>query len=357
MPGTELDTIADLLRRWQRVDEPMERVRVVTDATEALRNLSSMDTRVLAQGLWEHGAGPAAEQVAHRTGTSVAPEELAEVAQHVLSLDRHEVERLAGELRDPEQRRRLLTASGVPEAEVRHHLPERPPVPDRRFDLPPPPGAAEVATTPDVVRARTGDDDATPAPGETDAEVPASPSEADTEVAAAPSARADVADAVETDEDDAADPEARRGGETIQPSTEIRVSPTGGPYGSSTVGSRSSLEPPAGLVESLREATNGRERLRYLDAAPAIVDGDHLLRLLQAVPDGWQRRTVLRKLLSDGRVHDVTDPRSAVTAFDRAGDRFAAAALLVRSGVSDVEAVLPALTPRDAARLQRRAQR
>ncbi len=356
MDPTELDRIADLLRRWQHVEGPMDRVRVVTDATDALRNLSSMDARVLAQGLWEHGAGPAAEQVAHRAGSSAAQEELAEVAQQVLNLDHREVERLAHELRDPTERQRLLRDSGVSPDDLATHVPERPPS-GEPLDLPPPPGAGETTGSPppdsgptDPPRSDQGGvGSSTAATGQraTDQQ-PRSPADA---------GRSDdvltgTADPGERSED-SIEPASERalddGGSPPHGAPDPRAASHAGVSASST-----SLDPAAGLAKNLRTAPNGRQRLLHLEEEPVVVHGAEVLRILRATPDGWQRRTVLRKLIAADQVRSLDDPTAVVTAFSRDGDRFAVAAALVRTGLADVASVVPPLRQRDAARLRRR---
>jgi hypothetical protein len=316
----ELDTIADLLRRWQGVDGPMERVRVVSDAADALRGLSTLDARTLAQGLWEHGAGPAAQQVADRAGTSVAPEELSEVASAVLSLDRDEVDRLATELRDPQQRQRLLVASGIATEEAARHVASAPPSDQDRIDAPPPPG--EASTT-------------QPVPGaDTDA-----PLHRDTGRDGPPARDAPPGEPP-TDGRDGAEAEA--------------PAPTPPSAATTRAARRATGKPGWHLAAQLQDAPNGRERLRLLDEVETVLHGAAALRILDAVPDGWQRRTILRKLVTADRVRDLL-ATDVVDRFARNGDRFAAAALLVRTGTCDLDDVLPALDPSDAARLRRRA--
>lgn len=79
-----------------------------------------------------------------------------------------------------------------------------------------------------------------------------------------------------------------------------------------------------------------------------------LLSLLEALPDGWQRRTALRRLIDAGNLHDV-DADAIVRTFGRGADRFAVAARLVDAGLAEVEVVTDALPVRAAARLRRRA--
>lgn len=79
-----------------------------------------------------------------------------------------------------------------------------------------------------------------------------------------------------------------------------------------------------------------------------------LLSLLEALPDGWQRRTALRRLIEAGSLHDV-DADAIVRTFGRGADRFAVAARLVDAGLAEVEVVTGALPVRAAARLRRRA--
>lgn len=339
----ELDSIADLLRRWQRVDGPMERVRVVSDAADALRGLSTLDARTLAQGLWEHGAGPAAQQVADRTGREIAPEELSEVASAVLSLDPAEVDRLASELRDPEERRRLLVQSGVAAEEATRHVASAPPSGQQRIDAPPPPGAGTAASS----------------TAGTDADTPPPP-DAEPDASSTATARASRTTPAEERHGAEVEPpaQAARGGRTSseQPREGSEAgSPTPAPPSAATARARrrAAGKPGWQLAAQLQDAPNGRERLRLLDEDDTVVHGPASLRILDSVPDGWQRRTVLRRLVAGDRVRDLP-AAEVVASFARRGDRFAAAALLVRTGTCHLDVVLPALDPGDAARLRRR---
>lgn len=129
---------------------------------------------------------------------------------------------------------------------------------------------------------------------------------------------------------------------------------------------RDATDPVTRYVDALAAAANGRERLQLLDAGPDHLDVDGLARVLRAVPDGWQRRTVLRRLLDAGRVGALSDVRAdagadvradagaVVAAFQRRGDRFAAAASLARHGLATTDTLVAGLDARDAQRLRRR---
>lgn len=79
--------------------------------------------------------------------------------------------------------------------------------------------------------------------------------------------------------------------------------------------------------------------------------------MLRAFPDGWQRRTALRRLVAAPGVALGADALAVVEAFARAADRFAVAAQLVRAGGVSAEQVLPALGARPGLRLRARAAR
>jgi hypothetical protein len=100
-----------------------------------------------------------------------------------------------------------------------------------------------------------------------------------------------------------------------------------------------------------------RERFAALTVLEGVpLDGDGLLRVLRAFPDGWQRRAAARRLLTAGGVVDV-DAERVVASFAGAGDRTAVAGLLVGGGLAHVGTVTDQLGPRAADRLRRRAAR
>ena len=113
------------------------------------------------------------------------------------------------------------------------------------------------------------------------------------------------------------------------------------------------------LAEQLAREPRLRARRQALAAGGAggPLDVDTLLEMLADVPDGWQRRAALRRVLTvapvavGARGHELLQP------FTAPGDRFAVAALLVRCGLASVTAVTPSLEPTASRRLEARAAR
>lgn len=304
---TSLDTFAELLARWQEADRPTDRFAVVTQAASDLRDLSATDARALAQGLLEHGAPLAAAQVARQAGHDASPEELTDVAQALLALDPGELGRFAEELRDPDTRERLLEHAVVWAAEDDG-------------------SSGEDATLP---------------PPDVDARHEAAPPETVND----PGGSSDLSPVRERDPSG-----------TSVTATDDR--PAASRHPAATAGWR---EPPvpadvASLGQAVQAARTPQERWRVVaDAAVPVLDGPGLRHLLGTVPDGWQRRTLLRRLLDVGRVGGVADPAAVVAAFGRDGDRFGAAAWLVAAGLATPAQVSDRLRDRDARRLRRRA--
>lgn len=311
--GRGLDEVVGLLGRWSGASGPADRLQVVTEAARVLRDLPSTDGRVLARQLFEHGAPDAAQKIAQQTGGAVSADQLNDAAYALLSVDQRELDDLAQELRDPEERRRIVEAAGVGLREATDTAP--PPEPEGRLAIPPPPGA------------QTPVDDA------------------DGPVDGGGGAAAD---------DGGAPPE----GGLPRPDTGLDPAPSSEPAAGTaapvTLRRRTGATPVSRLLDALSGAANARERLALLDEHRMDLDHGHLVDVLQAVPDGWQRRTVLRRLLTARRIDPIDDASDVVTAFARRSDRFAAAASLTRSGIADVVPLLAHLDPSDACRLRRR---
>jgi hypothetical protein len=107
-------------------------------------------------------------------------------------------------------------------------------------------------------------------------------------------------------------------------------------------------------LEELARATTPRERFTALrELTDAEVGYDDLVALLDAVPDGWQRRTVVRRLVRAGVLHDV-DASRVVRRFARDGDRAHVAGLLVDAGLAHVGTVSDDLEAAVVRRLRRR---
>jgi len=336
-PG--LDEVVELLGRWRGASGPAARLQTVTEAARVLRDLPSTDSRVLARQLFEHGAPDAAQKIAQQTGGAVSADQLNDAAYALLSVDQRELDGLAGELRDPEQRRRIVEDAGVALRAATDTAP--PPEPEGRLEMPPPPGAQapRVGTAvSDTDGAVSGPDGSAPSGDDGAIAVDEGGDAPDALAGDARAAGGTAASAAMELTDGASGPSLRRS-DGAAPVTPRR---------------RTDTTPVSRFVEALSGAANVRERLALLDEHPMDLDHDQLVDVLQAVPDGWQRRTVLRKLLTAGRIDPLVDASDVVTAFARRSDRFAVAASLTRSGIADVVPLLAHVDPSDARRLRLR---
>lgn len=292
----DLEAVAAALTRLRSATGAVARVQAVRAAARATQGLSSTDRQVLARGLIEHGAPAAGDLIVRSTGAGVPQEQLVSIAQGLLALDPGDAERLAAELRDPRLRGRVAAEPvGVAHDASARSAP--PPIPAIARSTPRP------SASPPVRAAR-----------------PSDPSE-DRAAGSHPEA------AVDADE----------------PRPAVR----------SPAAARSRLS------DALRTASGARSRfalLEDLDTVCGTVGSSGAVVLLEAVPDGWQRRTVLRRLLDATAGGALAAEASAlVTSFARPSDRFAAASLLQRHGSAEVERLEHLLGDRDAARLRSRA--
>lgn len=117
------------------------------------------------------------------------------------------------------------------------------------------------------------------------------------------------------------------------------------------------LGPAAEVLTTVERA--GSAKARFAALAPVEggpLSGEDLVAIVRAMPDGWQRRTAARRLLTRSAVTDV-DAEALVTSLGRQGDRNAVASLLVETGGAHVETVVDQLDARTADRLRRRAAR
>lgn len=108
--------------------------------------------------------------------------------------------------------------------------------------------------------------------------------------------------------------------------------------------------------EELARARTPRERF----AAAARLAGspltsDDLVAVLDALPEGWQRRTVVRQLVRAGGLDDL-DAGRVVGRFGGSGERARVASLLVDAGLAHVATVTDHLGPTAADRIRRRRQ-
>lgn len=329
MAADQLETVAGLLGRAWGAQRPVDRARAASEAARAVGRLSDVQRRALVQGLVEQGAPGAAQRIAQRSGGVVPAEEAGDVARTLLALDRDGLGRVAGQLHDPAQRQRLVEAAAL--------------------SLAPPPSSAPAPLPPPVA--------ARPAVAGTPHPEPAPPAEP-----ATPPAVQSVGSETGPTPVTAPSPAAER--MTSLPRTPFtgrrtpRVGVVADPVPAAPVPmARPTRRDAHPLAVALAEARTAPERWQVLEAQPqgtGPLEDEALDEVLTAVPDGWQRRTLLRRLLAAGWVGEPDDPVRLVGRWARRGDRVAAAAMLVRAGAVPLDAAARALDPRDAERLARR---
>lgn len=107
-----------------------------------------------------------------------------------------------------------------------------------------------------------------------------------------------------------------------------------------------------GLLDALRSAGTGRERLALLDAgAAALRDAspDGRRRAVEAVPDGWARRRAIARLATRS-VCDGAEAVALAASLGRRGERRLLVGELVRRGLVSPDAAAGAVDERAAAR-------
>jgi hypothetical protein len=300
----QLEDVATAIEQLRTATDPVARVQAVRAAADAVGGLSQADRQRLAHGLLAHGAPVAGRVLDEYDGGRVPPDVLLAVAQDLLALAPIETERLAGELRD--------AATG-------------------RGDTPGRRPTARPAAVPER---------AIPSPVATRASEPAGGTSAATAAAPPPVPAA-----------------ARR--RTLQ-TVGARAAATVADPALAVSSWRAAVRPAPSPADRVRAQSGVRARLEHLTALTVgggRLDGPAMLDLLRAFPDGWQRRAALRRLIADPGVDLGSDAAAVVELFERDGDRFAAAARLVRGAGVGIEQVQPALAPAAAERLQARSQR
>lgn len=322
----------------------MERVRLIAGGARTLGSLTADERRLLAQALVERGAPQVAERIAPHTAGALSGGELTGLARSLLSIDGAQLDALSASLRDPDERRRLLVAAsgGVEDlldtddesATVGSAEPDAVPPPPR--DRPPSGAPAQLPppapTSPVEVTATPDPEAVTPEPVVPDV-VSREP------VAPEPVSRGPVSRAHT--------PEPRDTGPVVAPrpvTDDVRPAPP------RTVDSRE-------VIGAIERATTARGRLAAVAAAEAApVTAEELVAIVRAVPDGWQRRTAARRLVTAGGVVNI-DAGALVASFERSSDRMSTAGTLVDAGLADVAAVADHLDARAADRLRRREAR
>ena len=291
----QLEAVAAAIERLRTATGPVARVQAVQAAADVVGGLTQADREVLARGFLAHGAPVAGRVLDGDRDGQVPPDALLAVAQDLLALAPIETERLASELRQ---------AAEVPAATTRPAAPAR-----SRSAGTPVHAPATAAAAPSM---------STPPP---------------------------VPDTVRRRARGAAD--AR--GPTFRAAATSAARPWDG-----TARQRASL---ADQLRAEPELRGRLERLAALTRGRGPLTGPEVLELLRTFPDGWQRRTALRRVVSAPGVDLGTDAVAVVEQFARAGDRFTVAAQLVREAGVPTEQVVPALGARPGLRLRARAGR
>jgi hypothetical protein len=307
----QLQDVAASIEQLRTATDPVARVQAVRAAADAVGGLGQADRQLLARGLLAHGA-PVAGRVLHEyDGGRVPPEVLLAVAQDLLALAPIETARLTDELRDAALIEAATDRNGTPE----HRRAVGPAaVPERVVPVPVATGASERV-------------------GETNTSTPV--------VAAPPPV-----------------PETARRRSLREAGARARTTVADPAFAVSSW--RAAVRRPPSLADRVRAQPGARARLDYLTVLTAggtPLDGPAVLELLQAFPDGWQRRAALRRLIAGPDADLGSNPVAVVELFEGEGDRFAVAARLVRDAGVGADRVQPALTPAAAERLQARSKR
>jgi uncharacterized membrane protein len=306
-----VDEVADLLDRWRGTDGVFGRARVLREGIQLLAGLDADERRVLAGSLAEQGAPDLANRIEQRTGAAMSADQLWSVADGLLAMDDHQVDRLTASLRDPVERQRLagqalthgvasLDAATSPASDQR----------DRLDRLPPPGGIVDRAGVgddlpahPELGHLELGDqelgtvelgDAGLRAVGVHAAEIR---HDAEAATTAADDPDPSGTSAVRTGSSAAVIPTADQ--VTDHTATEARADvsapapPTDDPAGEGPGTST--------WLDRLSNAGTATRRLRLLapDALEGL-SGAEALEVLDAVPDGWQRRRAAVRLVDAG---------------------------------------------------------
>jgi hypothetical protein len=390
-----IDQVADLLVRWRGAGGVFGRGRVLREGIQLLAGLDADERRMLARSLAEQGAPDLANRVEQRTGRAMSADQLWSVTDGLLALEDHQVDRLATSLRDPDERERLarqVLTHGVasfdgaptPEPDPRRRLAELPPPgtvvgqePSGQEPSAPELGSQELGSQElggqelggqelggqelgsadlqaldlletglvDIGLHDTGSDDRSLTP---------------TAVAAVGAVDPSVAD--DDDGRDLVDRDPTRGAVDRRPvvpvavplvvAPEVRL-----PSPATGRGEGASTAEATALVQSLREAETATIRLRVLaDHGLAELDGATALEVLDALPDGWQRRRAAERLVDAGTF--PTDQLTAALArFARPMDALFVAGALVAAGQVRAERFDGILPERVVRRLIARSER
>jgi hypothetical protein len=348
-----IDQVADLLVRWRGSVGVFGRGRVLREGIQLLAGLDVDERRMLARSLAEQGAPDLAKRVEPSTGGAMSADQLWSVADGLLALEDQAADRLAASLRDPDERERLArqvltqgvaSFDGAPpsESDLRRRLAELPP--------PGTVGGQELGAQ-------------EPGAQEPSAQEPGGQELGGQELG---SADLQAMDLLETGLVDVGlhgtGPDARSvtpaGAAEVPVAVPFVVAPevrlpslaTGRGEGASTAEATA-------LVQSLREAGTATIRFRALaDHDLAGVDDATALEVLDALPDGWQRRRAAERLVDAGAF--PTDQLTAALArFARPTDALFVAGALVAAGQVRAERFDGILSERMVRRLVARSER
>jgi hypothetical protein len=318
-----VEDLAELLGRWRDADSVWTRSQVITESARRLSRLTPPERRVLAEALARQGAPHAAASLEDRTGGSLPPAQVQTVIDELLTLDPDRIDELSSALQ-------ASAAQGHTADSPPPHVPtgrpaDLPPPPDltstdaqaSAADLPPAPSPApgpapdkglwpdETTMTDDGTTGASDDEGHTLDDGHTSDQVPA----ADRET------HADDQE-IHTDDDlevwEEIDGRLHRVGAAVEPVAAADLGP---------------------LVEAIRTAASAAHRRRLLaDLEGRSLTSDEVRALLDAVPDGWQRRRAACQLLELGALDQVpaTVPLDRLS---RASDRRFLAGSLLDAGL------------------------
>lgn len=314
-----LAVVAGAITELRGARDPAARVEAVRTAAGALQELTNADRQVLAQELLAHGAPAAGRLLADRADGRLPADDVVAVAQDLLALAPVQVAQLADQLEE-------AVASG--------------------------PAAALTATEPAAGNATPSRDAATSAstgPGTADGPPPV------------PAAARRSAGRRPTSHRSGPTAASRSATSTAHRAASTSVGrPTRGAPEDQRPSSRSVPDPDGwARAQQLAREPSPRARRQTLAADDAFepLDVDTLLQVLAEIPDGWQRRVALRRVLTVAPVDVGARGHELLELFSAPGDRFAVAALLLRCGLASVAALTASLEPRAARRLEARAAR
>jgi hypothetical protein len=333
-----VEDVAELLAQWREAGGVWSRGRLVADGASRVARLRPDERRLLAVALAQQGAPHLADRLEAQAGDRLDPGYAQGLTEALLSLEDEQVDDLVGALRHPE---RLRAQAGS----VLEHLP-------------PPPAPRDVPTQAPATRVEQPEHGGTPAPtgravgGADDARPPLEPPPEHRAgpTAATPGTGAGTSRTGPPTAGHAAAGVVEPGGPDVSPPL-TRVA------GSAAADTRDGGIVLTAALRQLEQAGSASERRAILAELDRYdLTTPEALRVLDAVPDGWQRRRAVRLLLDLGSL-DGADPRAVLARLSQVPDRrFVASALLAagRLHPRDLDDLLPAGTAR---RLAARARR